>query len=183
MEAGSSVFRFIVAVTNFMFKRLYIVYAKLNKNIFKIFVFFLHIRNQSYIFVRRYSYIKIMELKPTESELEILQVIWKKGQCTVRDVHEELAKNKDAGYTTTLKLMQIMHDKGLVERDTTAKTHLYKALISREQAQSSAIDKIINTVFKGSTADLVIQALGQHRASTDELDAIREYLKQFKGQE
>jgi BlaI family penicillinase repressor len=121
-----------------------------------------------------------MELKATESELEILQVIWKKGQCTVRDVHEELAKNKDAGYTTTLKLMQIMHDKGLVERDTTAKTHLYKALISREQAQSTALDKIINTVFKGSTADLVIQALGQHRASNDELDAIRKYLQQFE---
>ena len=120
-----------------------------------------------------------MELKPTESELEILQVIWKKRQCTVRDVHEELTKTKDAGYTTTLKLMQIMHDKGLVERDTTAKTHLYKAIISREQAQSTALDKILDTVFKGSTADLVIQALGQHRASKDEIDAIKNYLQQF----
>ncbi|WP_295799961.1 BlaI/MecI/CopY family transcriptional regulator [Mucilaginibacter sp.] len=122
-----------------------------------------------------------MEIKPTESELEILQVIWKKGQCTVRDVHEELAKNKDAGYTTTLKLMQIMHDKGMVERDTTAKTHLYKSLITREQAQQTAIDKIISTVFKGSTSDLVIQALGHHRASKDEIDAIKDYLKQFEG--
>jgi predicted transcriptional regulator len=120
-----------------------------------------------------------MEFKPTESELEILQVIWKKGQCSVRDVHEELAKNKDAGYTTTLKLMQIMHDKGMVERDTTAKTHLYKALITREQAQNTALDKIIDTVFKGSTADLVIQALGQHRASKDEIEAIKSYLQQF----
>ena len=121
-----------------------------------------------------------MELKPTESELEILQVIWKKGQCTVRDVHEELTKTKDAGYTTTLKLMQIMHDKGLVERDTTSKTHLYKAVITREQAQSTALDKILDTVFKGSTADLVIQALGQHRASKDEIDAIKNYLQQFE---
>ncbi len=120
-----------------------------------------------------------MEIKPTESELEILQVIWKKGQCTVRDVHEELAKNKDAGYTTTLKLMQIMHEKGLVERDTTAKTHLYKALITREQAQQTALDKIISTVFKGSTSDLVIQALGHHRASKDEIDAIKSYLEAF----
>lgn len=127
-----------------------------------------------------YEDIRIMEIKPTEGELEILQVIWKKGQCTVREVHEELAKSKDAGYTTTLKLMQIMHEKGLVERDTTAKTHLYKALMSREQAQSSALDKIINTVFKGSTADLVIQALGQHRASNDEIDAIKKYLQQFE---
>jgi BlaI family penicillinase repressor len=121
-----------------------------------------------------------MEIKPTESELEILQVIWKKGQCTVRDVHEELQKSKDAGYTTTLKLMQIMHDKGLVERDTTAKTHLYKALITREQAQKTALDKIISTVFKGSTSDLVIQALGNHRASKDEIDAIKNYLQQFE---
>jgi len=122
-----------------------------------------------------------MEIKPTESELEILQVIWKKGQCTVRDVHEVLAKSKDAGYTTTLKLMQIMHDKGLVERDTTAKTHLYKALITREQAQQTALDKIISTVFKGSTSDLVIQALGHHRASKDEIDAIKNYLEKFEG--
>src|ERR1700744_4837481 len=122
-----------------------------------------------------------MEIKPTESELEILQVIWKKGQCTVRDVHEELAKTKDAGYTTTLKLMQIMHDKGLVKRDTSAKTHIYKALITRQQAQNSALDKILDTVFKGSTADLVIQALGQHRASGEEIEAIKKYLQQFEG--
>jgi BlaI family penicillinase repressor len=121
-----------------------------------------------------------MELKPTESELEILQVIWRLGQCTVRDVHEELTKNKEAGYTTTLKLMQIMHEKALVERDTTSKTHLYKALITREQAQHTALDKILDTVFKGSTADLVIQALGQHRASKDEIDTIKDYLKQFE---
>ena len=122
-----------------------------------------------------------MELKPTESELEILQVIWKKGECTVRDVHEELAKNKEVGYTTTLKLMQIMHDKGLVERNTDSKTHLYKAVITSEQAQVTALDKILDTVFKGSTADLVIQALGQHRASSDEIDAIKKYLQQFEG--
>ena len=120
-----------------------------------------------------------MEIKATESELEILQVMWKKGQCTVRDVHEELAKNKDAGYTTTLKLMQIMHEKGMVERDTAAKTHLYKALVTREQAQQTALDKIITTVFKGSTSELVIQALGHHRASKDEIEAIKSYLEKF----
>jgi len=118
-------------------------------------------------------------MKPTESELEILQVMWKKGECSVRDVHEVLAKNKDAGYTTTLKLMQIMHEKGMVERDTTSKTHLYKALVTREQAQQTALDKILSTVFKGSTSDLVIQALGHHRASKDEIDAIKDYLKKF----
>jgi BlaI family penicillinase repressor len=118
-----------------------------------------------------------MEIKPTESELEILQVIWEKGQCTVRDVHEELAQTKDAGYTTTLKLMQIMHDKGLVERDTTAKTHLYKALITRGQAQNTAIDKIISTVFNGSSSQLIMQVLSNQQASKEELEMIKNYLQ------
>lgn len=118
-------------------------------------------------------------MKPTDSELEILQILWSKQYATVREVHEELAKNKEAGYTTTLKLMQIMHDKGLVTRDSSAKTHVYKACISRKQAQKSALDKILSTVFKGSTADLVIQALGNHKASKDEIDAIKKYLSQF----
>lgn len=120
-----------------------------------------------------------MAVKPTESELEILQVLWKKGACSVRSVHEELAKSKDAGYTTTLKLMQIMFEKGLVSRDASAKIHIYKALVSREQAQQTALDKMISTVFDGSTASLVIQALGSHRASDEEIDAIKKYLDQF----
>ena len=122
-----------------------------------------------------------MEIKPTESELEILQVLWKMGNATVREVHEELAKNKAAGYTTTLKLMQLMDEKGLVERDTTSKTHVYKARYSRELAQSNALDKILSTVFKGSTSELVIQALGHHKASKDEIDTIKKYLEQFGG--
>lgn len=120
-----------------------------------------------------------MEIRPTESELEILQVLWKMGQATVRDVHEELAKTKASGYTTTLKLMQIMDEKGLVVRDTSSKTHVYRAAYSQEKAQSSALDKILSTVFEGSTSDLVIQALGHHKASKDEIDAIKKYLDQF----
>ncbi|MDT3403144.1 BlaI/MecI/CopY family transcriptional regulator [Mucilaginibacter terrae] len=122
----------------------------------------------------------MMNIKPTESELEILQVLWNKGNCTVRDVHEELTKTKDAGYTTTLKLMQIMHDKGLVTRDSSAKTHIYQAAFSEQQAQKTALDKIITTVFKGSAAELVMQALGNHKASKDEIDAIKDYLKKFE---
>jgi BlaI family penicillinase repressor len=121
-----------------------------------------------------------MEVKPTESELEILQIIWEKGQCTVRDVHEVLEKTKDAGYTTTLKLMQIMHDKGLVERDTSAKTHLYKAVITREQAQNTAVNKIISTVFNGSPAQLIMQVLGNQHSSKAELDMIKDYLNQLE---
>jgi predicted transcriptional regulator len=120
-----------------------------------------------------------MEIRPTESELEILQVLWRMGQATVRDVHQELAKTKASGYTTTLKLMQIMDEKGLVVRDTTSKTHVYRAAYSQEKAQSSALDKILSTVFEGSTSDLVIQALGHHKASKNEIDAIKKYLEKF----
>ena len=97
----------------------------------------------------------------------------------LRSVSVSLAKTKGAGYTTTLKLMQIMDEKALVERDTTSRTHIYKAKYTQEKAQSSALDKILSTVFEGSTSDLVIQALGHHRASKDEIDAIKNYLDQF----
>jgi len=122
-------------------------------------------------------------MKPTDSELEILQVLWAKQPATVREVHEELTKTKEAGYTTTLKLMQIMHDKGILTRDASARSHVYKASVTRKQAQKTAIDKILSTVFKGSTADLVIQALGNHKASKDELDAIKQYLEQINHSE
>jgi len=122
-----------------------------------------------------------MEIKPTESELEILQLLWKMGKATVREVHEELAKTKAAGYTTTLKLMQIMDEKGLVERDTSSKTHIYQAVYTQENAQVSALDRILSTVFEGSTSELVIQALGHHKASKDEIEAIKKYLEQFGG--
>jgi BlaI family penicillinase repressor len=121
-----------------------------------------------------------MNIKPTESEVEILQVLWLKGNCTVREVHEELTKTKDAGYTTTLKLMQIMLDKGLVTRDASAKTHIYRAAISQKRVQKTALDKMIKTMFKGSAAELIMQALGHHKASDDEIEAIKTYLQKFE---
>lgn len=114
--------------------------------------------------------------KPTESELEILQILWEKGDCTVRDVHEILEKNKDAGYTTTLKLMQIMHEKGLVSRDTSAKTHIYHSLVNQQKTQEQLVNKMINNVFNGSASRLVMQALGNHTASESEINKIKEYL-------
>ena len=117
--------------------------------------------------------------KPTESELEILQILWEKGTCTVRDVHEILEKSKDAGYTTTLKLMQIMHEKGLVSRDTSAKTHIYKAIINQEKTQQHLVNRMIDNVFNGSAARLVMQALGNQSASKEEIDSIKEYLDQL----
>ncbi|RZK76043.1 MAG: BlaI/MecI/CopY family transcriptional regulator [Pedobacter sp.] len=117
--------------------------------------------------------------KPTESELEILQILWQKGDCTVREVHEILEKIKNAGYTTTLKLMQIMHEKGLVARDTTSKTHIYKALINQQKTQQQLVNKMIDNVFNGSAARLVMQALGNHSASKEEIDSIKDYLDQL----
>lgn len=117
--------------------------------------------------------------KPTESELEILQILWEKGDCTVREVHEILEKNKEAGYTTTLKLMQIMHEKGLVSRDTSSKTHIYRALVNQQKTQQQLVNKMIDNVFNGSAARLVMQALGNHTASEDEINSIKKYLDEL----
>ncbi|HTN17668.1 MAG TPA: BlaI/MecI/CopY family transcriptional regulator [Chitinophagaceae bacterium] len=117
-------------------------------------------------------------IKPTESELEILNILWASGPSTVRAVHEQLARTKDTGYTTTLKLMQIMLDKKLLSRDGTGKTHIYTALVNREQAQGQMLQKMIETMFNGSAMKMVMQALGNHKASKAELDMIREYLDQ-----
>lgn len=117
--------------------------------------------------------------KPTESELEILQILWEKGNCTVRDVHEILTMNKEAGYTTTLKLMQIMHEKGLVKRDTTSKTHIYSALASQQKTQQHLVSRLIDNAFNGSAARMVMQALGNHQSSKDEIEAIKKYLDEL----
>lgn len=124
----------------------------------------------------------IKYIKPTESELEILKVLWDRGIASVREVHEELSKTKDAGYTTTLKLMQIMNEKGLVKRDDSVKTHIYQPAVSREKTQKHLLGKMINTLFGGSTTQLVIQALGNHKASADELDEIQKLLNNLKNQ-
>lgn len=118
--------------------------------------------------------------KPTESELEILNILWEKGSSTVRDIHEVLAATKDSGYTTTLKLMQIMHEKGLVTRDASSKTHIYEANISQEDTQGQLVKKMIDTVFNGSAMDLVMQALGNHKASKKEIEQIKEYLAEIE---
>jgi BlaI family penicillinase repressor len=121
-------------------------------------------------------------IKPTESELEILQVLWEKGTASVREVHEELAKSKDVGYTTTLKLMQIMFEKGLVKRDATFKTHIYEPQVSRDKTQKHLLNKMIDTLFGGSSTQLVLQALGNHKASDEELEAIQQLLNNLKKQ-
>ena len=124
----------------------------------------------------------IKTIKPTESELEILQILWKKGNASVREVHEDLLVTKEAGYTTTLKLMQIMHEKGLVKRDDSIKTHIYHAAVSKEKTQKHLLNKMIDTLFGGSPGELVMQALGNHKASAEELEEIQKMLDNLKKQ-
>jgi predicted transcriptional regulator len=119
-------------------------------------------------------------IKPTESELEILQLLWEKGLATVREVHEELAKTKEVGYTTTLKLMQIMHDKGLVKRDESMRTHVYQPAVNKEKTQKHLLTKMIDTLFGGSSTQMVLQALGEHKASPDEIAQIQALLDNLK---
>ena len=121
-------------------------------------------------------------IKPTESELEILQILFQKGTASVREVHEVLSKTKEAGYTTTLKLMQIMHEKGLVKRDASVKTHIYQPAVSREKTQKHLLGKMIDSLFGGSPTQLVIQALGDHQASPSELEEIQKLLDSLKKQ-
>jgi BlaI family transcriptional regulator, penicillinase repressor len=123
---------------------------------------------------------KAKSVKPTEGELEILGVLWDQGAATVRIVHEEICKSKDAGYTTTLKLMQIMFEKGLVTRDSSSKTHIYEAAVTREKTQKQFVSKMINSLFSGSSADLVMQALGNNNTSNAELEKIQLLLNELK---
>lgn len=123
-------------------------------------------------------------IKPTESELEILQILWEKGVATVREVHERLAVTKDVGYTTTLKLMQIMNEKGIVKRDDSMRTHIYQAAVNKEKTQKHLLNKMIDNLFGGSSTQLVIQALGDdnHKTSQEEIDIIQSLLDNLKRQ-
>lgn len=119
-------------------------------------------------------------LKPTDSELEILQILWNKGNATVREVHEELIPIKDCGYTTTLKLMQIMFEKKLVLRDDSSRTHIYTPNVSRDTTQKQLLNKMVDAVFSGSHLQLVMQALGSHTPSSGELEEIQQLLNSYK---
>jgi BlaI family transcriptional regulator, penicillinase repressor len=120
--------------------------------------------------------------RPTESELEILSVLWQRGPATVREVHEALARHKPIGYTTTLKLMQIMHDKGLVARDESQRSHLYRPVLSQAAAQKTMLRSMLDRVFGGSAARLAVQALQAGDVSRDELDEIRQLLDRLEGE-
>ena len=119
--------------------------------------------------------------KPTEAELGILNVLWERGESTVRDVHEALYRDDGTGYTTALKMLQIMHVKGLVERDDSQRAHVYSAAISKESTQKRFLSDIVQRVFDGSPSQLVLHALGgRPHASRAELDEIRALLDRIE---
>jgi predicted transcriptional regulator len=122
--------------------------------------------------------------QPTRAELAILRVLWKKGRCTVRQVHEALQEEQDHDtvYTTVLKLLQNMTEKGLVRRDERERTHVYEAAVNEQKTQRDLLRDLVDRAFGGSTASLVIQALAIKKASPEELEEIRKLLDKKEGE-
>jgi len=114
--------------------------------------------------------------RPTQAELEILGVLWERGPCSVREVHEHLVESRASGYTTILKQLQIMVGKGLVMRDESGRTHVYRAALAREQTQRQLVRDLLERAFGGSASQLIQQALATHRASPEEMREIRRLL-------
>src|SRR5262245_51402790 len=114
-----------------------------------------------------------MRKRPTEGELAILRVLWGRGPSTVREVHEALSPDRPTAYTTTLKLLQIMADKGLVHRDETRRAHVYEAREAPEKTQAQLVHDLVDRVFAGSAARMVMHAISGKRASAKDLAEIR----------
>lgn len=119
--------------------------------------------------------------KPTEAELSILQVLWERGPTTVREVWEQLSPTQQTGYTTVLKLLQIMCEKGLVARDESDRSHVYRAAVSQEKTQRQAVRHLLDRLFAGSAPKLVMQALTAKKATPEELAEIRRLLDEMEG--
>jgi predicted transcriptional regulator len=115
--------------------------------------------------------------RPTDAELAILRVLWQHGTCTVRQVHDALSSERPAAYTTALKMLQIMTEKGLVRRDVSDRTHVYQAKLSEEQTQRQLVRDLLDRAFGGSYSKLVMQALSAKRATPEELNEIRRLLE------
>ena len=118
--------------------------------------------------------------RPTDAELSILRVLWERGPSTVRQVHEALSDTRDTGYTTTLKLMQIMADKGLVKRNERERTHVYTAIAGQEQTQSQLVKDLVDRAFGGSAAALVLRALSADDSTDAELKEIRKMIDDYR---
>lgn len=118
---------------------------------------------------------------PTDAELDLLRVLWNRGPATVRQIFETLSADREVGYTTILKLLQIMAEKGLVHRDESQRSHVYRAAIPAEQTQKQLVSDLLDRAFAGSTEQLVLQALSSKKASPAELDQIRKLLDRIEG--
>ena len=118
--------------------------------------------------------------RPTDAELAILRVLWERGPATVRHVHEALAEVRETGYTTTLKLMQIMAEKGLVTRDESTRTHVYEARLARDETQRQLVTDLVDRAFGGSAAQLVLQAISAHSTTPAELQEIQQLLAEYR---
>ena len=123
---------------------------------------------------------KNSDIHITEAELEILQVLWDRRQATVKEVHEALSENRDAGYTTTLKQMQVMFDKGLLTRDDSRRQHIYFPDVPIEKVQRKFMDKVMKTLFSGSAGELVLNALSNYKTSSEEMEQIRALIDNAK---
>lgn len=120
------------------------------------------------------------KLKPTDSELEILQILWEKKTATVREVNDQLNQEKETGYTTTLKMMQIMLEKGLLSRESSGRQHIYQAEVQQTEVQQSLLGRFIDATFKGDATALVMQALGNHDTSNEELAQIKALIEKME---
>ena len=122
------------------------------------------------------------KMKPTESELAILQILWQKKGATVREVNDQLnsQSSSEIGYTTTLKLMQIMAEKKLVRRDTNQKIHIYYAQVTEADTQQILVNNFVDNAFRGSAMKLVLHALGNHETSQDELNEIKNLIQKLE---
>lgn len=121
--------------------------------------------------------------RPTDAELAILRVLWERGPSTVRQVHESLSEARETGYTTTLKLMQIMAEKGLLTRDESQRTHVYSVRLTQDQTQRQLVSDLMNRAFGGSAAALVMQALNAQAATPEELAEIQQLIAQYTKKE
>ncbi len=116
--------------------------------------------------------------EPTDAELAILQVLWQNGTCTVRQVHEALRATQDTGYTTKLKLMQIMTAKGLLRRNKAGRSHVYEAAVTRNRTQRNLVSKILDRAFEGSASGLVMQLLQTKKVSAEEMTKLHKLLEE-----
>ena len=120
--------------------------------------------------------------QPTKTELNILRILWVNGESTVREVHEALNEDESSGYTTALKMLQVMHHKGLVRRDDSQRAHVYGAAVSKLETQSNFLSDLVNRLFDGSTSQLVLQALGNSpKTDKEQLEKIQALLAEIEG--